>query len=76
MAMWYILNLTSKTDFLNFYFLRGCNIGILAVNLFFRLRGPLAQSVEQLAFNQWVAGSIPARLKARIPFLGKSALNI
>ena len=24
--------------------------------------GPIAQSVEQLAFNQWVAGSIPARL--------------
>ena len=27
--------------------------------------GPIAQSVEQLAFNQWVAGSSPARL---IPF--------
>lgn len=25
--------------------------------------GPLAQSVEQLAFNQWVVGSIPTRLK-------------
>lgn len=25
--------------------------------------GPIAQSVEQLAFNQWVAGSSPARLK-------------
>ena len=25
-------------------------------------RGPIAQSVEQLAFNQWVAGSSPARL--------------
>jgi hypothetical protein len=24
--------------------------------------GPIAQSVEQLAFNQWVAGSSPARL--------------
>ena len=23
--------------------------------------GPLAQLVEQLTFNQWVAGSIPAR---------------
>ena len=26
------------------------------------LSGPLAQSVEQLAFNQWVDGSIPSRL--------------
>ena len=26
------------------------------------LRGPIAQLVEQLAFNQWVAGSSPARL--------------
>ena len=26
------------------------------------LSGPIAQSVEQLAFNQWVAGSSPARL--------------
>jgi hypothetical protein len=26
------------------------------------IRGPIAQSVEQLAFNQWVAGSSPARL--------------
>jgi hypothetical protein len=26
------------------------------------LCGPIAQSVEQLAFNQWVAGSSPARL--------------
>ena len=25
-------------------------------------RGPIAQLVEQLAFNQWVAGSSPARL--------------
>ncbi len=25
-------------------------------------KGPIAQSVEQLAFNQWVAGSNPARL--------------
>ena len=25
--------------------------------------GPIAQLVEQLAFNQWVAGSSPARLK-------------
>lgn len=24
--------------------------------------GPIAQLVEQLAFNQWVAGSSPARL--------------
>ncbi len=27
-----------------------------------RLVGPVAQSVEQLTFNQWVAGSIPAGL--------------
>src|SRR6266542_2439369 len=26
--------------------------------------GPIAQSVERLAFNQWVAGSSPARLKS------------
>ncbi len=26
------------------------------------LFGPIAQSVEQLAFNQWVEGSIPSRL--------------
>ena len=29
---------------------------------FLHLDGPIAQSVEQLAFNQWVAGSSPARL--------------
>ena len=28
------------------------------------LDGPIAQSVEQLAFNQWVAGSSPARLNS------------
>lgn len=28
--------------------------------------GPIAQLVEQLAFNQWVAGSSPARLKSHI----------
>ena len=28
--------------------------------------GPIAQSVEQLAFNQWVAGSSPARLTTRL----------
>ena len=28
--------------------------------------GPIAQSVEQLAFNQWVAGSSPARLTNKI----------
>ncbi len=33
----------------------------LTLKLFFT-RGPIAQSVEQLAFNQWVAGSSPARL--------------
>ena len=27
-----------------------------------RMYGPIAQLVEQLAFNQWVAGSSPARL--------------
>jgi hypothetical protein len=26
--------------------------------------GPIAQLVEQLAFNQWVAGSSPARLNS------------
>ena len=25
-------------------------------------RGPIAQSVEQVAFNHWVAGSSPARI--------------
>lgn len=34
-----------------------------------RMYGPIAQSVEQLAFNQWVAGSSPARLK---PISGES----
>jgi hypothetical protein len=33
--------------------------------------GPIAQSVEQLAFNQWVAGSSPARLTTRINKLGQ-----
>src|SRR5262245_34905723 len=28
--------------------------------------GPIAQSVEQLAFNQWVAGSSPARLTTKL----------
>jgi hypothetical protein len=28
--------------------------------------GPLAQLVEQLTFNQWVAGSNPARLTTEI----------
>ena len=28
----------------------------------FKISGPLAQLVEQLTFNQWVAGSNPARL--------------
>ena len=31
-----------------------------------RMYGPIAQLVEQLAFNQWVAGSSPARLKSPI----------
>ena len=30
------------------------------------IRGPIAQLVEQLAFNQWVAGSSPARLTTTI----------
>src|SRR5690349_2343247 len=30
-----------------------------------RMYGPIAQLVEQLAFNQWVAGSSPARLITR-----------
>ena len=29
--------------------------------------GPLAQLVEQLTFNQWVAGSNPARLTTEFP---------
>ena len=33
--------------------------------------GPIAQLVEQLAFNQWVAGSSPARLTTRINELGQ-----
>src|SRR5829696_4456429 len=33
--------------------------------------GPIAQSVEQLAFNQWVAGSSPARLTTNISNLGQ-----
>ena len=33
--------------------------------------GPIAQSVEQLAFNQWVAGSSPARLTIVINNLGQ-----
>ena len=35
------------------------------------LDGPIAQSVEQLAFNQWVAGSSPARLTISINNLGQ-----
>ena len=31
--------------------------------------GPLAQLVEQLTFNQWVAGSNPARLTTEIIYL-------
>ncbi len=34
-----------------------------------RPSGPLAQLVEQLTFNQWVAGSIPARLTTEIKHL-------
>ncbi len=30
------------------------------------LRDPLAQSVEQLTFNQWVVGSIPTRVTSSI----------
>ena len=33
--------------------------------------GPIAQLVEQLAFNQWVAGSSPARLTNIINNLGQ-----
>ena len=36
--------------------------------------GPIAQSVEQLAFNQWVAGSSPARLKSHTRLGGKALL--
>ena len=35
------------------------------------LDGPIAQSVEQLAFKQWVAGSSPARLTISINNLGQ-----
>jgi hypothetical protein len=34
--------------------------------------GPIAQSVEQLAFNQWVAGSSPARLKFHLEQLAST----
>ena len=35
--------------------------------------GPIAQSVEQLAFNQWVAGSSPARLTTNKETAGAEA---
>ena len=38
-----------------------------------RMCGPIAQSVEQLAFNQWVAGSSPARLKSHLAHLDQSS---
>ena len=34
------------------------------------LRARLAQSVEQLTFNQWVAGSIPAARTSIFNYLG------
>ena len=38
--------------------------------------GPIAQSVEQLAFNQWVEGSIPSGLKLlplkKVPSFGRT----
>ena len=34
--------------------------------------GPLAQLVEQLTFNQWVAGSNPARLTTNIKGLAEN----
>jgi hypothetical protein len=39
-----------------------------------RVDGPIAQLVEQLAFNQWVAGSSPARLNS--PFKLKELAKI
>ena len=36
-----------------------------------RPSGPLAQLVEQLTFNQWVAGSNPARLTTEINDLAR-----
>jgi hypothetical protein len=41
-----------------------------------RVDGPIAQLVEQLAFNQWVAGSSPARLTTRINSLGQLTKRI
>ena len=38
-----------------------------------RSSGPLAQLVEQLTFNQWVAGSNPARLTTEIKYLAGKA---
>tara|TARA_B100000686_G_scaffold334256_1_gene401263 strand:+ start:333 stop:620 length:288 start_codon:yes stop_codon:yes gene_type:complete len=35
----------------------------------------LAQSVEQLTFNQWVAGSIPAARTSFRPFQAKKSRN-
>ena len=34
--------------------------------------GPVAQLVEQLTFNQWVAGSNPARLTTKIKGLAEN----
>ena len=38
--------------------------------------GPLAQLVEQLTFNQWVAGSNPARLTTNIKGLAEITLSL
>ena len=38
--------------------------------------GPLAQLVEQLTFNQWVAGSNPARLTTDIKGLAEITLSL
>ena len=45
-------------------------LGVLTIYL----SGPIAQSVEQLAFNQWVAGSSPARLTTTIKRIGRVSL--
>ena len=55
---------------MHFMSCRGLNFHPLALAYAPSLFGPLAQSVEQLAFNQLVAGSNPAR-----PTISKKATH-
>ena len=42
---------------------RQCAVGkISSLARVYALRGPIAQSVEQMAFNHWVEGSSPSRI--------------